>query len=61
MIAMGESPVLYYSEPNCLNDIDPHQLGCCSPGSPPSPPCTPATSCSCSPLSSTETSYGSKQ
>ncbi len=56
----GESPVFYYSEPNCLNDIDPHQLGCCSPGSPPSPPCTPATSCSCSPLSSTETSYGSK-
>jgi len=53
----GESPVFYYSEPNCLNDIDPHQLGCCSPGS---PPCTPSTSCSCSPLSSTETSYGSK-
>jgi len=56
----GQSHIFYYSQYDCDNKINPHQLGCCNRGSPPPPPCTPATSCSCSPLSSTETSYGSK-
>ena len=57
---IGASPVFYYSKVECEADLNPHQLFCCNPGSPPPPPCTPATSCSCSPLSDTETSYGSK-